>query len=163
MEHSDVLTDLVSSSLVGVAGEAGALARSRNLLWVDVLVEVSKNKKNQRVDGCLYLNSLRPFCQPRLHSTLILTQRKMTSSPPLKSMPSWTISPSLTGYGRLSMPGLLRRMWFKKVPELLLQSLMYHWLLVHQNSQWFRLTTLLLKPTGATVHPEPAPWLSRSE
>lgn len=35
-----------------------------------------------------YLNWFKLFCQPLLHSIRILTQRKMTSSPPLKSMPS---------------------------------------------------------------------------
>lgn len=52
------------------------------------------------------------------------------------------------GYGRLSTPGLDRRTWLRKVPELDLTSLTYHCPLAHQNSQWRRETTFDLKPTG---------------
>lgn len=40
-------------------------------------------------------------------------------------------------------------MWFKKVPELDLTSLIHHCPSLHQNSQCLRDTTLDLKPTGA--------------
>lgn len=102
--------------------------------------------------GATYLNGLGLFCQPRFSSSLILTHRKMFSSPPLKSIPSWTMSPSLMGNGLLSCDGGLSLMWFKKVPEELLTSLMNHLPSSHQNSQWRRLTTLLLKPTGEAVN-----------
>lgn len=96
-----------------------------------------------------YLKALSLFCHPRFSSSLILTQRKIISSPPLKSIPSCTISPSFTANGFDSVPGGLRRMWLRKVPELLLTSLMYHLPSSYQNSQCRRLTTLLLNPTGA--------------
>jgi hypothetical protein len=56
-------------------------------------------------------------------------------------------------------------MWLRKVPELLLTSLMYHLPSSYQNSQWRRLTTLLLKPTGAAegAFTGTLGWLSRSE
>src|SRR6478609_568335 len=73
-----------------------------------------------------HLNVFNLFCHPRLSSSLILTHRKIISSPPLKSMPSCTISPSLTGKALLSCDGGLRRIWFKNVPEELLTSRMYH-------------------------------------
>lgn len=88
------------------------------------------------------------FCHPRLSSNRILTQRKIISSPPLKSIPSWMMSPSFTIYGFDSVPGGLRRMWFRNVPDELLTSLMCHFPFSNQNSQCRRLTTLLLKPTG---------------
>lgn len=56
-----------------------------------------------------YLNLFSLFCQPRFNSSRILTQRKIISSPPLKSMPSCTTSPSLTGKGLDSWPGGLSR------------------------------------------------------
>jgi len=43
-----------------------------------------------------YLKLFRPCCQPLLHSMRILTQRNIISSPPRKSMPSCTTSPSFT-------------------------------------------------------------------
>lgn len=112
-----------------------------------------------------YLKVFNLFCHPRFSSSLILTQRKIISSPPLKSMPSCTISPSLTGYGFDSVPGGLRRMWLRKVPELLLTSLIYHLPSSYQNSQCRRLTTLLLKPTGAAEGALTGTlgWLSLSE
>lgn len=113
------------------------------------------------------LNVFGLFCHPRLSSSLILTQRKIISSPPLKSMPSWTMSPSLTGKALLSCEGGLNRMWLRNVPDELLTSLMYHLPSSYQNSQCRRLTTLLLKPTGAPEAEWPdAParaWVSRSE
>src|SRR5690606_35609477 len=66
-------------------------------------------------------------------------------------MPNWMISPSFTGKGFDSVPGGLRRMWFRNVPDELLTSLMYHFPPSNQNSQCRLLTTLLLKPTGAAV------------
>jgi hypothetical protein len=53
------------------------------------------------------------------------------------------------GNGFDSVPGGLNRMWLRKVPELLLTSLMYHLPASYQNSQCRLLTTLLLNPTGA--------------
>ena len=94
------------------------------------------------------LKELRLFCQLRLHSTLILTHRKMISSPPLKSMPSCTTSPSFTGNARDSVPGEESRTWLRKVPEEDLTSLTYHCPELCQNSQCRRDTTLDLKPTG---------------
>lgn len=63
------------------------------------------------------------------------------------------------------MPGWLRRMWFRKVPEELLTSLIHQRWFEYQNSQCRLLTTLDLKPTGAADGPRPADsgWLSRSE
>lgn len=112
-----------------------------------------------------YLKVFSLFCQPRFSSSRILTHRKIISSPPLKSIPSWTISPSFTGYGLDSVPGGLSRMWLRKVPELLLTSLIYHFPSSYQNSQWRRLTTLLLKPTGAAegAFTGILGWLSLSE
>jgi hypothetical protein len=105
--------------------------------------------------------------QPRFSSRRILTQRKIISSPPLKSMPSWTMSPSLTAYGLLSVLGGLSRMWLRKVPDELLTSLMYHFEFSNQNSQWRRDTTLLLNPTGDALgmrsELDAVPWPSRSE
>ena len=56
-------------------------------------------------------------------------------------------------------------MWLRKVPELLLTSLMYHLPSSYQNSQCRRLTTLLLKPTGAAEGALAGTlgWLSLSE
>lgn len=95
----------------------------------------------------------------------IFTQRNIISSPPLKSIPNWTISPFLTGNGLLSVPGELSLTWFKNVPDELFTSLMNHSPSWAQNSQCLRLTTLDLKPTGAAVD-RFAGWLgcvSRSE
>jgi len=96
-----------------------------------------------------YLKLFKLFCHARLHSTRIFTHLNIISSPPLKSMPSCTTSPSLTGKGFDSTLGWLKRMWFRKVPDELLTSLMYHCPFEHQNSQCLRLTTFDLKPTGA--------------
>jgi hypothetical protein len=96
-----------------------------------------------------YLKLLGLVCHPLLSSTLIFTHRNIISSPPLKSMPSCTMSPSLTIYGFDSVPGGLSLMWLRKVPEELFASLIYHLPPSNQNSQCLRLTTLLLKPTGA--------------
>lgn len=63
---------------------------------------VSRRRRKMGGGGGTHLNVLSLFCQPRLSSTLILTQRKIISSPPLKSMPSWTMSPSLMGNALLS-------------------------------------------------------------
>lgn len=99
---------------------------------------------------CVFmLKALSLACQPRFSSSLIFTQRNIISSPPLKSMPNCTISPSLTGKGLDSVPGGLRRIWLRKVPLLLLTSLMNHFPSSYQNSQCRLLTTLLLNPTGA--------------
>lgn len=116
-------------------------------------------------DARTYLNLFSLFCQPLLSSSRILTQRKIISSPPLKSIPSWTTSPSLTGNGLDSCPGGLSRMWLRKVPLLLFTSLMYHLPASYQNSQCRRLTTLDLKPTGAAdgTFMGTVGWLSRSE
>ena len=89
------------------------------------------------------------FCHARLHSTRIFTHLNIISSPPLKSIPSCTTSPSWTGNGLDSVLGWLSLMWLRKVPEELLTSLMYHCPWEHQNSQCLRLTTFDLKPTGA--------------
>lgn len=89
------------------------------------------------------------FCKPLLSSILILTHLNIISSPPLKSMPNCTISPSWIGYGFDSVPGELSRMWLRKVPEELLTSIMNQRSSENQNSQWRLLTTLDLKPTGA--------------
>lgn len=96
-----------------------------------------------------YLKVFNACCQPRLHSTRILTHRKIISSPPRKSMPSWMMSPSLILKGFDSTLGWLRRMWFRKVPEELLTSLTYQLPSLHHSSQCFRLTTLDLNPTAA--------------
>lgn len=48
------------------------------------------------------------------------------------------------------MLGWLRRMWFKKVPEELPTSRICHWPLTKENSQCLLLTTLDLKPIGAS-------------
>jgi hypothetical protein len=105
-----------------------------------------------------YLKLLGVVCQPRFNSTLILTHLKIISSPPLKSMPSWTISPSLTGNGLDSVPGELRRIWLRNVPEELLTSRINQRPPEHQNSQWRLLTTLDLKPTGAADGTFAAGW-----
>lgn len=96
-----------------------------------------------------YLKGLGPFCHPLLSSILILTHLNIISSPPLKSMPNCTISPSFTGYGFDSVPGRLRRIWLRKVPDELLTSLIYQRPFEYQNSQCRLLTTLDLNPTGA--------------
>lgn len=112
-----------------------------------------------------YLNVFNLFCHPLFNSNLILTHRKIISSPPLKSIPNCTISPSLIGNGLDSVPGGLSRIWLRNVPELLLTSLMYHLPASYQNSQCLLLTTLLLKPTGAAEGTLGGTlgWLSRSE
>ena len=96
-----------------------------------------------------YLKLLRLFCHALFNSTRIFTHLKIISSPPLKSMPSWTTSPSLTGNGFDSMLGWLSLMWLRNVPEELCTSLINHCPFSHQNSQCFRLTTFDLNPTGA--------------
>jgi hypothetical protein len=48
------------------------------------------------------------------------------------------------------MFGWLNLMWFRKVPDELQTSLTCHWPSLKLNSQCFRLTTLDLKPTGAS-------------
>jgi hypothetical protein len=115
--------------------------------------------------GLTYLNVLSLFCQPRFNSNRILTHRNIISSPPLKSMPNCTMSPSLIGNGLDSVPGGLSLMWFRNVPELLLTSLIYHLPVSYQNSQCRLLTTLLLNPTGAADGRLGGTlgWLSRSE
>lgn len=57
--------------------------------------------ENQQMSNT-YLKVLSLFCHPLLSSRRIFTQRKIISSPPLKSIPSWTMSPSLTGNALLS-------------------------------------------------------------
>lgn len=99
------------------------------------------------------MNSLGCCCQERLHSTRMRTHRKIISSPPLKSIPSCTMSPSLMGYSLDTMFGWLSRMWFRNVPDELPTSLTCHWALMYMNSQCLRLTTLDLKPTGAPDGP----------
>ena len=137
-----------------------------NLLWAATLIKSVNVAPYTRVKES-HLKVFNLFCHPRFSSILILTQRKIISSPPLKSMPNWTISPSLTGKALLSCDGGLRRMWLRNVPDELLTSLMYHLPFSYQNSQWRRLTTLLLKPTGEAEGWLPdalaAAWLSRSE
>jgi hypothetical protein len=59
------------------------------------------------------------------------------------------MSPSFIRNGFDSTLGWLRRMWLRNVPEELFTSLMYQLPSLHQSSQCFRLTTLLLKPTAA--------------
>lgn len=141
MAHSDEWADAGSVVSFG-------MGLPINRLWVATLgVRQHENASDSGLSS-MYLKVFKAFCQPRLHSTLILTHRKIISSPPRKSMPNCTTSPSLTGKGRDSTLGWLSRMWFRKVPEELLTSLMNHWPLAHQNSQCFRLTTLDLKPTG---------------
>lgn len=115
----------------------------------------SSSAPNQ-VIGCglvIYLKLLSPFCQARFSSTLIFTHRNISSSPPLKSIPSCKMSPSYRGYALLSIPGGDNRIWFKNVPLELLISLTYHWPLSHQNSQCRRETTFDLNPTGADGFP----------
>ena len=48
------------------------------------------------------------------------------------------------------MLGWLNRMWFRNVPDELPTSLTCHWPFMYMNSQCLRLTTLDLKPTGAS-------------
>ena len=112
-----------------------------------------------------HLKLLGPFCHPLLSSTRIFTHLNIISSPPLKSMPNCTISPSFTGYGLDSVPGELRRIWLRNVPDELFTSLMNQRPPAHQNSQWRLLTTLDLKPTGAADGAFAAcgGWLSLSE
>ena len=100
-----------------------------------------------------YLNSLGRCCQARLHSIRMRTQRKIISSPPLKSMPNCTISPSLMGYNLDTMVGWLSRIWFRNVPDELPTSLTCQVPFTYTNSQWRRLTTFDLKPTGASDGP----------
>lgn len=132
MEHSELPVEAASESL-DLVFFFGALE------WLTILLYAA------------VLKLFRLFCQPRFISIRIFTQRKITSSPPLKSMPSCTKSPSLTGNGRDSMPGPERRTWLRKVPELDFTSFTYHCPLDCQNSQCLRETTFDLKPTGATA------------
>jgi hypothetical protein len=141
MVQSVELREAVSESRL-----AFGVVNFRIRLCVDLLAKSAMDTKSFNTT---YLKGLRLFCHDRLHSMRIFTQRNIISSPPLKSIPSCTTSPSLTGHGLLSTPGGLRRRWFKKVPELDLTSLMYHCEFSHQNSQCFRETTLDLNPTGA--------------
>merc|ERR1712093_133986 len=60
------------------------------------------------------------------------------------------MSPSLIGNSLDSVFGWLSLMWLRNVPEELATSLICHWPSTKQNSQCFRLTTLDLKPTGAS-------------
>lgn len=126
---------------------------------------VSNLRKHVFDDRETYLNVFSLFCHPRFNSRRIFTHRKIISSPPLKSMPSCTMSPSFMGNGFDSVPGGLSRMWLRKVPELLLTSFMYHLPPSYQNSQCRLLTTLLLNPTGAAdgTFGGTFGWLSRSE
>lgn len=107
------------------------------------------SKRDGNSGSQTYLKVFKPCCHARLHSILILTHRKIISSPPRKSMPSWIMSPSLSLNGFDSTFGWLRRMWFRKVPDELLTSLMYQLPSLHHSSQCFRLTTFDLKPTAA--------------
>jgi hypothetical protein len=115
--------------------------------------------------GKTYLKLLGPVCHPLFSSTRIFTHLNIISSPPLKSIPNCTISPSLTGNGLDSVPGELSRMWLRNVPDELFTSLINHRPPEHQNSQWRLLTTLDLKPTGAEEGTFGAPlgWFSLSE
>lgn len=112
-----------------------------------LLHRVSPNRKGKMKRGT-YLNSLGCCCQDRLHSIRMRTHRKIISSPPLKSIPNCTMSPSLIGYNLDTMFGWLSRMWFKKVPDELPTSLTCHWPFTNKNSQCLRLTTFDLNPTG---------------
>lgn len=96
-----------------------------------------------------YLYLFKVFCHALLHSTRIFTHLNIISSPPLKSIPNCTMSPSWTGNGFDSTLGWLSLIWLRNVPEELFTSLIYHCPLEHQNSQCLRLTTLDLNPTGA--------------
>ena len=155
-----------SCEYVCVAEALPALAvRFCNLLCV-VKLSAGVSTSGGNLDmPTTYLNVFSLFCQPRFNSSLILTQRNIISSPPLKSMPSCTMSPSFMGNGFDSVPGGLSRIWLRKVPELLLTSLMYHLPPSYQNSQCRLLTTLLLNPTGASdgTFGGTFGWLSRSE
>src|SRR6266516_7782846 len=100
--------------------------------------------------GKTHLKLFGRFCQDLLHSIRIFTHLNIISSPPRKSMPNCTMSPSLMGNSFDSIFGWLSLIWFKKVPDELQTSLTCHWPSLKLNSQCFRLTTLDLKPTGAS-------------
>lgn len=140
MEHSEAWVEALSPSFL-------ALPRFRSRWWVCLLqLLLVALERRRRVT---HLKALRACCHPRLHSILILTHRKIISSPPRKSIPSWMMSPSLSLNGLLSWFGWLSRMWLRKVPDELLTSLIHHSPFLHHSSQCFRLTTFDLKPTAA--------------
>ena len=145
IEHSECVDAASESTL------ASDLPKARSCLCVCTLDPVSNVMAHWDIMSgpVSNLKLLRLFCHDRLHSIRILTHRNIISSPPRKSIPNCTISPSLTGNGRDSTLGWLSRMWLRKVPDELRTSLIYHCPWEHQNSQCLRLTTFDLNPTGA--------------
>lgn len=122
--------------------------------------------KRNRSKNYTYLKLFNPFCQALFNSTRIFTQRKIGSSPPLKSIPSCNTSPSYSGNALLSIPGALSLIWFKNVPLLDFTSFTNHCPLSYQNSQCRLDTTFDLNPTGEVLVPlgsRVAGWLSLSE